>query len=270
MNRRRFGWIAIVLILCAAVLLYRHGRSLWHPVYRRLRGRRTVADVVARYGPRAEAALKKAFTAAGVTYPPRRIALLVFKKEKRLELWAGADGRWAFARSYPVTAASGHAGPKLREGDRQVPEGAYRVVALNPNSSYHLSMKLDYPNEADRRRAREDGRTDPGGDIFIHGKAVSIGCVAVGDRAIEELFVLTAAVGRANVEVLIAPNDLRDGRPAETHPSDPPWADERREAIRRRLAAFPRPAAALPHPSPLRACRNPTNPVEYRSLSAGD
>ena len=71
-----------------------------------------------------------------------------------------------------------------------MPEGVYRIVALNPNSSYHLSMKLDYPTEFDLSKARAEGRTRPGSDIFIHGKAVSIGCVAVGDDAIEEIFVL--------------------------------------------------------------------------------
>lgn len=156
------------------------------------------------------------FTKAGVTYPPERIAILVFKEEKQLSLWA--DGK--FIRHYAVTAASGHAGPKLREGDRQVPEGIYRIEYLNPNSSYHLSMKVSYPNDFDRRMARRDRRTRLGGDIFIHGKAVSIGCVAVGDRAIEELFELVKATGASKVRVIIAPNDLRSERPIR-HPDAP-------------------------------------------------
>jgi murein L,D-transpeptidase YafK len=76
--------------------------------------------------------------------------------------------------------ASGKAGPKLREGDGQVPEGIYRIDGLNPNSSYHLSLKLNYPNDFDLEQARTEGRTELGGDIFIHGKAVSIGKTRAG------------------------------------------------------------------------------------------
>jgi len=134
-----------------------------------------------------------------------------------------------------VLAASGALGPKLLQGDRQVPEGVYRVLWLNPNSSYHLSMKLDYPNAFDRERARRDGRTDLGGDIFVHGRAVSIGCVALGDPAIEELFVLAADVGTARVQAVIAPRDLRV--PSARDPEiASPWAPELYRLVRREMA----------------------------------
>ena len=133
----------------------------------------------------------------------------MFKNERRVAVWARSGTSWRFIRNYPILAASGHAGPKLRQGDLQVPEGVYRIEHLNPNSSYHLSMKVSYPNAFDRRMAARDGRTRLGGDIFIHGKDVSIGCVALGDRAIEELFTLVAETGHAKVKVIIAPNDLR-------------------------------------------------------------
>lgn len=175
------------------------------------------------------------FRNAGVTYPPERIAILVFKEEKTLALWA--DGK--FIRHYAVTAASGHAGPKLREGDRQVPEGIYRIEHLNPNSRYHLSMKVSYPNDFDRRMARADRRTRLGGDIFIHGKAVSIGCVAVGDRAIEELFELVKATGVSKVKVIIAPNDLRAARPIR-HRDAPGWTAGLYREIEKALTEFPR------------------------------
>jgi len=90
-----------------------------------------------------------------------------------------------------------------------VPEGIYRIEELNPNSHYHLSMKLNYPNALDLFHAEMDGRADPGSDIFIHGRTNSIGCLAMGDEAIEELFVLTAQVGADNVKVVIAPHDPR-------------------------------------------------------------
>ncbi len=177
---------------------------------------RTVAQVVAEKGPAVDERLAPLFRRARVSYPPGKIFLLAFKREGKLELWAADRGEGAapaFIRTYPITARSGHAGPKLKEWDLQVPEGIYRVTWLHPNSSYHLSMKLDYPNDFDRRMAAADGRTDLGGDIFIHGDAKSIGCIAVGDEGIEELFVLAARVGLDHVEVVIAPNDLRRGPP---------------------------------------------------------
>ncbi|HEX6160133.1 MAG TPA: L,D-transpeptidase family protein [Thermoanaerobaculia bacterium] len=182
--------------------------------------------------------LEPHFQKAGVPYPPERIAFLVFKKEQRVAVWARSRGDWRFIRHYPITAASGHAGPKLREGDRQVPEGIYRIEHLNPNSRYHLSMKVSYPNDFDRRMAQRDRRTRLGGDIFIHGKAVSIGCVAVGDRAIEELYDLVQRTGVRQVKVIIAPNDLRTARPIR-HEDAPRWVDGLYRDVAAALREFP-------------------------------
>ena len=124
---------------------------------------RTVQDVMARYGPAAEQRLLPYLQAAGLPYPPTALALLGFKDEKRLEVWGQHAGQWRRIRSYPMLAASGGAGPKLREGDLQVPEGLYRIEALNPNSQFHLSMKVDYPNALDRQQATFDGRDELGG-----------------------------------------------------------------------------------------------------------
>jgi hypothetical protein len=168
-------------------------------------------SVLAAIGPDVHARLAPYFKHAGIAYPPRELALLAFKRERRLEIWARSDGAWARIDAYPILAASGVAGPKLRWGDRQVPEGLYRVIALNPNSAFHLSMMLDYPNSDDLAEAARAGRVDLGGDIFIHGGARSIGCLAIGDRNIEGLFVLVAEVGLEHVQVVIAPHDPRDG-----------------------------------------------------------
>ncbi len=157
----------------------------------------------------AEARLAAGFAAREVAYPPRAVTLIALKSEARLELWADAGDGWRFVRSYLVQAASGRLGPKLREGDHQVPEGVYRIDALNPESRYHLSLRLDYPSAFDRARAGEDGRTRLGGDIMIHGGSVSDGCLPVGDREVEELFALTARIGTEHVEVVISPADLR-------------------------------------------------------------
>jgi hypothetical protein len=227
----------LVAIGAGAFLVY--GRGLWYPLLLRVTGPRTVADVLARFGPDARARLRPHFTRARVAYPPKDIAMLVFKRERRLALWARNDGGpWRFIRDYPILAASGHAGPKLREGDSQVPEGLYRIEHLNPNSSYHLSMKVSYPNAFDRRMAKSDGRTRLGGDIFVHGKDLSIGCVALGDRAIEEVFTLVAETGPSHVKVVIAPNDLRTGG-AIVHPEAPVWVGALYRTIAAALVEFP-------------------------------
>jgi murein L,D-transpeptidase YafK len=97
-------------------------------------------------------------------------------------------------KTFPILAQSGNPGPKHQEGDLQVPEGVYRIAVFNPESRFHLSLGLNYPNEADR--ARVDSRK-PGGDIYIHGSAVSIGCLAMGDEAIEQIFLLAYDVKNA-------------------------------------------------------------------------
>ena len=237
--RKRVIAIAVVLLLAGGAF-YVFGRGLWYPLLMQLTGPRTVADVVARYGPAAHKRLGPYFKRAGVAYPPKQIALLVFKRERRLSLWARStpNGPWRFIRHYPVLAASGHAGPKLRQGDYQVPEGVYRIEHMNPNSSYHLSMKVSYPNDFDRRMAARDARTRLGGDIFIHGDQVSIGCVAMGDPAIEELFTLVAETGHQRVKVIIAPNDLRAGG-AVIHEDAPTWVGQLYRIVAAALVDFP-------------------------------
>jgi murein L,D-transpeptidase YafK len=119
-----------------------------------------------------------------------------------------------------------------------VPEGLYRIALLNPNSSYHLSMLVDYPNAFDRAQAQRDHRTNLGGDIFIHGKNVSIGCVAVGDPAIEELFTLAADSGIARMKVVLAPNDLRIASPPVAA-ATPLWILRLWQSIAAALREFP-------------------------------
>ena len=240
---RRVRWITIFLLIAGAVFAGTGGYRLWSNHRLNSRGNRTVAEVIQQVRPAAEARLRPCFDQAGVPWPPPRAAFVAFKEEKRLELWAAKDGRWVFIRAYPILAASGRAGPKLREGDGQVPEGIYRIVGLNPNSRFHLSLELNYPNDFDRHKAAEDGRSNLGGEIFIHGKAVSIGCLAMGDEGIEDLFTLVHAVGLDNVQVLIAPRDLRGGQPPADLPTEPPWADELYATLRRQLQTFALPPA---------------------------
>ena len=200
--------------------------------------RRTVAEVLDQVGPAAESRLKPLFERARVPYPPGKVYLLAFKEERRLELWAGSSNGPAFVRAYRILQASGGTGPKLRAGDSQIPEGIYRVTALNPNSKYHLSLKLNYPNDFDRLKARKDGRRDLGSDIFIHGNDLSKGCIGVGNPDIEELFALAVRTGPSNTEVIIAPHDLREKPPPRYTKTAAPWLPELYARLREGLAEF--------------------------------
>jgi len=193
---------------------------------------------VAELAPEVEARTRPLFERAQLGYPPRRLHLLAFKAERKIELWGESGGGPRFVRSYPVLRASGKGGPKLAEGDWQVPEGIYGVTWLNPSSAYYLSLKLSYPNAFDRARAQEEGRTDLGGDIFIHGRDLSSGCLAVGDEAVEDLFVLAAKVGIENVRVLIAPNDLRSKAPPSDLKYRPAWLSDLYARLRHSLSAY--------------------------------
>lgn len=199
--------IYIVIATCS-YFFYEYGRSLWYPVALKVKGHQTVSDVISKHESSTRNKLAPTFESAGVIYPPKRLALIAIKDEKVMHLWASNDDdNFKLIISYPIKAASGLLGPKLREGDRQVPEGLYNIVGFNPNSSFHLSMKINYPNPYDLKYAKAEGRDQPGTNIFIHGRAVSVGCLAMGDDAIEELFTLVHEVGLANTQVLISPTD---------------------------------------------------------------
>ncbi len=202
----------------------------------------TVEDRLEQYGAAARARLTPHFTNATITYPPSALVFIGLKEEKVLQMYAksGTNG-FSFIRSYPIQAASGVAGPKLREGDKQVPEGIYDIELLNPNSSYHLSMRIGYPNASDRAQAAKEGRTKLGGEIMIHGKAKSVGCLAMGDEAAEELFVLAADTKIENITVILSPVDFRAGKTLPENAKLTPWAESLYPEIKARLAEFPLP-----------------------------
>lgn len=208
--RIRIALVALAVVAVGLVVLCYHGRSLWVPAVQMVIGKKTVGDVLASAGEGARARMRPHFERAGVDYPPAQVTLVACKQEATLEVWAASEKATPRrTREYSIRGLSGGPGPKLREGDRQVPEGIYRIEGLNPNSSFHLSLKLNYPNAFDLEHAQAEGRMQPGSNIFIHGKTASVGCLAMGDEAIEELFTLTADVGIGHVTVLIAPHDPR-------------------------------------------------------------
>lgn len=147
---------------------------------------------------------------ASLTYPVRKIYIRAFKEERELEVWGSdeASGPYSLIQTYKVAAASGELGPKRKEGDRQVPEGFYFIDRFNPNSSYHLSLGLDYPNASDKILS---DRQKPGSDIFIHGNQVSIGCLAMTDDKIKEIYLLALdAKPNGTIPVHIFPTRLSE------------------------------------------------------------
>jgi murein L,D-transpeptidase YafK len=146
-------------------------------------------DRVAAARTRCESELRSLFAKAGVGWPAGEVFLRGIKREGQLEVWARdrKGDPFRLVKAYPVTAQSGGPGPKRREGDGQVPEGFYQVDRFNPRSAFHLSLGIDYPNASDR--VLSDPKS-PGFDIFIHGGKVSIGCLALGDPAIEQVYLI--------------------------------------------------------------------------------
>lgn len=187
---------------------------------------KTVSDRVKEFGSVVRQRLLPRFEEMGVAYPPARIVFVGLKDERELEVWVSDGGELRRLKTYPILGASGQLGPKLAEGDRQVPEGVYRIEFLNPNSRYHLSLKVSYPNAFDRAKAELEGRVNLGGDIMIHGKTASIGCLAMGDEAAEDLFVLAAESGVENIEVILSPVDFRVRTLPETLTLVPEWTPE--------------------------------------------
>jgi hypothetical protein len=208
-------------------------------------GASTTEERVRQYGGAAARRWAPYFKQAGVAYPPTAVTLVGLKQERLLEVYA-ANGTNAlrFIRSFPILAASGKLGPKLKQGDLQVPEGLYRVESLNPNSAFHLSLRVNYPNEEDRARARAEKRTDLGGDIMIHGNAVSVGCLAMGDEAAEDLFVLAAETGVSKVNVILSPLDFRERDLAGIPVGAPKWTAERYASIKAALVSLRKPKSA--------------------------
>ncbi len=115
------------------------------------------------------------------------IFVRIFKEESQLEIWKQkSDGRFYHFKTYPICTWSGDLGPKIKEGDKQSPEGFYTVTPgqMNPNSQFHLSFNLGYPNNYDK----VNGHT--GGALMVHGDCRSAGCFAMTDALIEEIYAL--------------------------------------------------------------------------------
>lgn len=238
--RKRAKWITAAVLLILAGALFTQTTS-FKRLRIRMEGRKTLAQRLTQYGPAARERIVPAIKRRGVDYPPRDIILVGLKQERELQLYArSAGGPIKYIKSYPILGASGKLGPKLREGDMQVPEGVYRVVFLNPNSLYHLALRLDYPNMFDLQMAARDHRRHLGGDIMIHGYRCSIGCLAMGNPASEDLFVLAADAGMESIKVILSPVDFRTSKASTS--GLPRWTGALYKRIAAELARLPAPA----------------------------
>jgi murein L,D-transpeptidase YafK len=115
------------------------------------------------------------------------ILVRIFKEESELEVWKqDANGQFAMLKSYPICRWSGELGPKVKEGDRQAPEGFYAITPgqMNPNSNYYLAFNLGFPNAFDRANDRS------GAFLMVHGDCSSSGCYAMTDEQIQEIYTL--------------------------------------------------------------------------------
>jgi murein L,D-transpeptidase YafK len=154
--------------------------------------------------------INRLFEEKNIRHPAAEVFVRVFKRERVLEVWVRPTDqpRFQLLKTYGICALAGRPGPKVRQGDEQVPEGFYYIDLFNPLSEYHLSLRINYPNARDEA-ANEGNRL--GGDIFIHGGCKSAGCLAITNGGIEELYWLAVearSVGQQAIPVHIFPARL--------------------------------------------------------------
>lgn len=135
------------------------------------------------------------------------VLFIAYKNSNDFDVYAKktTDTGYEKIRSYDICASSGHLGPKERQGDLQIPEGFYHIDHFNPASSYYLSLRINYPNKADRINCTH---SDPGGNIFIHGNCATIGCIPMTDDKIKEIYLYAVYAknnGQTNIPVYIFP-----------------------------------------------------------------
>lgn len=161
--------------------------------------------------------LQKQFAKKNLAWPMKYMYIRSFKLDSELEVWVSNSRKEPFKlfKTYRVCALAGSLGPKRMQGDYQVPEGFYYINEFNPNSNYHLSLGLNYPNASDRILSDP---SKPGGDIYIHGSCVTVGCIPVNDEQIAELYVLAAhakSAGQDYIPVHIFPIRYNNKRSVE-------------------------------------------------------
>jgi murein L,D-transpeptidase YafK len=155
----------------------------------------------------AENLRKNGFTTNNV-----HILIVAYKAEKQLEIYAKNKNEtiYKLVAVYDICASSGKLGPKRIQGDGQVPEGFYKIDRFNPSSNFYLSLGINYPNQSDRKKSNA---SNLGGDIFIHGSCVTIGCLPMTDDKIKEIYLYAIFArnnGQNNIPVYIFPFRMTD------------------------------------------------------------
>lgn len=153
--------------------------------------------------------LQTEFSSKGISFEKCQLLLCAFKEEKKLQVWAKNQNetKYKLVKEYPFCTLSGTTGPKRKAGDGQVPEGFYYINRFNPYSNFYLSLGINYPNKSDQYYCKGN----PGGDIFIHGNCVSIGCIPITDDKIKELYVCAVqskSNGQSRIPVYIFPGKM--------------------------------------------------------------
>ena len=148
-----------------------------------------------------EGTVKKLLAEHSIDAGNLKIFIRIFKKEGLLEMWASGKNESLFSllKAYTICASSGNPGPKRKGGDGQVPEGFYHIEGFNPYSNFYLSLKVSYPNQSDKILG---DKKNPGGDIFIHGNCVTIGCIPVTDEKIKEIYLLAVEAKNTGQSVI--------------------------------------------------------------------
>lgn len=164
-----------------------------------------------------EVVLKKQFAAKHISWPQKYMYIRSFKYNGEMEVWVrnNTADSFTYFKTYKICALAGTLGPKRMEGDFQVPEGFYYINDFNGNSTYHLSLGLNYPNPADKLVSDS---LNPGGDIYIHGSCITIGCIPINNDQIEELYVLSTyakAGGQDFIPVHIFPAKYHEKKSEE-------------------------------------------------------
>lgn len=170
----------------------------------------------------------------GIDKKELKIYLRAFKSEKKMELWGknSYDENYKLIKNYDICRTSGKLGPKRKQGDLQIPEGFYHINRFNPYSNFYLSLGINYPNKSDRILGIKN---NPGGDIFIHGDCVTIGCLPITNEQIKELYIFCVEArnnGQTKIPVTIFPSMLSETkfkRLTNKYDSDPDkiglWTD---------------------------------------------
>lgn len=159
-----------------------------------------------------ESVVKNYFKTKNLNYAGFQLFIRAFKKEEKLEVWIKEKEKEEFVllNTYPFCASSGTLGPKRKEGDLQIPEGIYHLNHFNPQSNFYLSLGISYPNASDKILS---DKSHPGGNIYIHGNCVTIGCIPLTDDKIKEVYLMAVEArnnGLEEIPIHIFPARLED------------------------------------------------------------